>query len=220
MIVAIDGPSASGKTTIGRLVARSLDLPLVDTGLMYRAVTVLALEAAIPVWDAEGLAELARSSGIEVNTSSAEVLGWEVRAGGRDLGRRVFDAAQAPFLTQVSQVPQVRETLVEMQRAYGRAGVVMVGRDIGTVVFPHADLKLFVTASPGERLRRRARQMGGRGDDLLEGEVTGRDQADEGRSHSPLRAAEDAYTIDTDGRTVSEVFNEILKLIPGRSTQV
>ena len=220
MIVAIDGPSASGKTTIARLVARELELPLVDSGLMYRAVTVLAREGGVGVDDGAALAALARGSAIEVNTSASDEREWEVRANGRDLTHLVFDASQAPLLASLSQVPELRTELVAEQRAYGGGGVVMVGRDIGTVVFPDAELKLFVTASPAERLRRRSVQMGDRHADLLQGEVVGRDQADEGRAVSPLRAAPDAYTIDTDGRTVSEVFEEILSLLPGRSPRV
>jgi cytidylate kinase len=228
MIVAIDGPSASGKSTIGRLLARHLGLPLVDTGLMYRAVTVLAIDRGVAVEDEAALAEVARDGGIEVNTSAEDSPSWQVRAGGADLTGRVFNAALAPALSRVSQVPGVRRELVALQRRLGEAGVVMVGRDIGTVVFPGADLKLYVDASESERTRRRAEQIA-RGERepadadapgnpaararLIAGEVAGRDAADSGRRDSPLRAAEDAHKIDTDGRSVTEVFTEILRLL-------
>lgn len=213
MIVAIDGPSASGKSTIGRLLARHLQLPLVDSGLMYRAITVLALEAGIDPGDEEALGELAGRNIIEVNTSAEERLGWQVRVGERDLSAHVFDAAIAPALALVSQVGSVRTELVTQQRRYGARGVVMVGRDIGTVVFPSADLKFFITASEEERKRRRSRQMRGDNHGLLQGEIADRDAADSGRSLAPLRAAGDAHTIDTDGHSAEDVFADILRLI-------
>ena len=214
MIVAIDGPSASGKSTMGRMLARHLNLPLVDSGLMYRAITVLALEAGIDAGDEEALEALASRTIIEVNTSAEDRPGWQVRVGGRDLSADVFDAAIAPALSQVSQVGPVRTQMVAQQRRYGAGGVVMVGRDIGTVVFPDADLKLFVTASEEERKRRRSRQMRGDNHALLKGEIADRDAADSGRSLAPLRVAGDAHTIDTDGRSPEDVFEGILRLIP------
>jgi cytidylate kinase len=213
VIVAIDGPSASGKSTVARLLAAHLGLPLVDSGQMYRAVTVLAIEQGIAPDDEQALTALARGAEIEINPSSDPRPPWQVRAAGRDLSSRVFDAAIAPALVRVSQVAGVRAELVEKQRRWHH-GVVMVGRDIGTVVFPDADLKLFITASEEERKRRRLAQMGGSGQDLIAGEVAGRDEADQGRLLAPLRAAEDAHTIDTDGRSAADVFEEILSLVP------
>ncbi len=139
---------------------------------------------------------------------------WEVRVGGRDLTGAVFNAAITPALTRISQVAGVRQELVKQQRSYGQEGVVMVGRDIGTVGFPDADLKIFITASQDERKRRRSLQM--RDDDhaVLKGEITDRDAADSSRLIAPLRPAEDAHTIDTDGRSAQDVFEEILRLIP------
>jgi cytidylate kinase len=217
VILAIDGPSASGKSTVARLLARHLGLPLVDSGLMYRAITVLALEAGIGPDDAEALADLARRTIMEVNTSPEEKPAWQVRVDGRDLTARVFDAAIAPALARISQVPAVRSELVAQQRRLGDGGVVMVGRDIGTVVFPDADLKLFITAPEGERKRRRAGQMEEGSHALLKGEIADRDAADSSRALAPLRPAEDAHTIDTDARSPEDVFKEILSLIP-RST--
>jgi cytidylate kinase len=213
LIVAIDGPSASGKSTIGRMLARHLELPLVDTGLMYRAVAVLAHDAGVVPTDEEALTRLARDAEIDVNTTTAEGRHWEVRGGGVDLTRRVFDPSLAPLLTQVSQVRGVREALVERQRRFA-GGVVMVGRDIGTVVFPDADVKLFITASDEVRRRRRAAQRREADHGRMKGEISDRDAADQARSISPLRPAEDAYTIDTDDRGPDQVFAEVLRLIP------
>lgn len=214
MIVAIDGPSASGKSTIGRMLARHLRLPLVDTGLMYRAITVLAQDRGIDAADADALGALAEGSELEVNTTTEDGSHWEIRANGEDLSGRVFDPALAPVLTLVSQAERVRTALVARQRAYSERGVVMVGRDIGTVVFPHADLKLFITASDNERRRRRARQRRQSDSGAMKGEISDRDAADQGRALSPLRPAEDAFTIDTDDRSPVQVFTEVLGLIP------
>ena len=198
------------------MLARRLGLPLVDTGQMYRAVTVLARERGVDPGDEGALSELARGAAIEINTSSDDRRSWQVRVGGRDITAQVFDAAMAPLLARVSQSPGVRRELVRLQRALaGGGGVVMVGRDIGTVVFPEADLKLFVTASDEERRRRRSRQMGAGRDAELDGEIGQRDLADTSRAISPLRPADDAYTIDTDGRTPEETFAEVLGLISG-----
>ncbi|HEV1997838.1 MAG TPA: (d)CMP kinase [Candidatus Dormibacteraeota bacterium] len=213
MIVAIDGPSASGKSTIGRMLARHLVLPLVDTGLMYRAVTVLARDAGVGPADEAGLGRIAEESEIEVNTTTEEGSHWEVRGGGEDLSARVFDPALAPLLTRVSQVRRVRDALVSQQRRYA-GGVVMVGRDIGTVVFPEAEVKLFITASDEVRRRRRASQRSEADHGLMKGEISDRDAADQGRSISPLRPADDAYTIDTDERSPDQVFAQVLRLIP------
>ena len=214
MIVAIDGPSASGKSTIGRRLARHLGLPLVDTGLMYRAVTVLADDAGIDPSDDAALGRLAEGADIEVNTTTEDGRHWEIKADGQDLTGRVFDPELAPLLTRVSQAARVRAALVERQRRYGNDGVVMVGRDIGTVVFPDANLKLFITASDDQRRRRRARQRQQPDSDLMKGEISDRDAADQGRALSPLRRAEDAFTIDTDDRSPDQVFTEVLGLIP------
>jgi cytidylate kinase len=213
MIVAIDGPSASGKSTVGRRLARHLGLPLVDTGLMYRAITVMALEQGIDINDGEALGRLTRASDLEVFSDPVDRPPWLVRAGERDLSRRIFDAAITPALTKVSQVAQVRQAMVERQRSYGRGGVVMLGRDIGTVVFPEADSKIFLTASEGERVRRRRRQLKQDPEATLKGEITDRDRADSARAVAPLRPASDARTIDTDGRSIDEVFAEVLQLI-------
>ena len=195
------------------MLARHLNLPLVDTGLMYRAVTVLARDAGIGPADQDRLGRIAEESDIDVNTTTEDGSHWEVRGGGVDLSARVFDPSLAPLLTRVSQVGRVRDALVAQQRRYA-GGVVMVGRDIGTVVFPGADLKLFITASDEVRRRRRASQMREADHGLMKGEISDRDAADQGRAISPLRPAMDAYTIDTDERSADQVFAEVLRLIP------
>jgi len=216
MIIAIDGPAGSGKTTIGRRLAQRLGLSLVDTGLMYRAVTVEARRRGIPMEDAAALSALARRARILLEADPTAAAGTPlVQINGRDVTRQATAPELAADLMRVAQVPGVRAALVKRQRALGRQDVVMLGRDIGTVVLPRAPVKFFFTASAAERSLRRRREL--RSDmpaTLLEQEVSGRDRADSERAVSPLRAAPDAIIIATEGKTITEVFEEVLAHLP------
>ncbi len=161
MIVAIDGGVASGKSAVGRRVADAIGLPFVDSGLMYRAITRLAAERGVDPHDAEALTKLARSTRIKID-------GERVWADGTELTAGIYDTDFADALPLVSATPGVRVALVEQQRALGEHGVVMAGRDIGTVVFPNADHKFFLIASPEEKIRRRAAQYERRGEQVDE----------------------------------------------------
>ena len=213
MIIAIDGGVASGKSAVGRRVAEKLGLPFVDSGLMYRAITKVAAERGIDPHDAEALTRLARSVQLKVD-------GDRVWADGVDLSEGIFDADQADALPRVSAVPGVREALVAQQRRLGHAGVVMAGRDIGTVVFPDADHKLFLTASLDEKVRRRAAQYERRGENVDEAamrkEVEERDRVDTQRAVAPLRPAPDAVVIETDKLDVDQVVDVILRHVSRR----
>lgn len=208
MIIAIDGGVASGKSAVGRRVAEALGLPFVDSGLMYRAITKVAAERGIDPNDAEALTRLARSVHLKVD-------GERVWADGVDLSHGIFDADQADALPRVSAIPGVREALVAQQRRLGHGGVVMAGRDIGTVVFPDADHKLFLTASLDEKVRRRAAQYERRGENVDEAamrrEVEERDRVDTQRAVAPLRPAPDAVVIETDKLDVDQVVDVILR---------
>lgn len=208
MIIAIDGGVASGKSAVGRRVADALGLPFVDSGLMYRAITKLAAERGIDPNDAEALTRLARTVQLKVD-------GERILADGVDLSEGIFDADQADALPRVSAVPGVREALVAQQRRLAQGGVVMAGRDIGTVVFPDADHKLFLTASLDEKVRRRAAQYERRGENVDEAamrrEVEERDRVDTQRAVAPLRPAPDAVVIETDKLDVEEVVDAILR---------
>jgi cytidylate kinase len=210
MIIAIDGGVASGKSAVGKRVAEALGLPFVDSGLMYRAVTKLAAERGIEPSHMDALTELAMRSEFKVD-------GDRVWADGVELTDGIFDVDHMEALPRISAIPGVREALVAQQRRLGQRGVVMAGRDIGTVVFPDADRKFFLTASLEEKVRRRAAQYEKRGEhvdqEAMRKEVDARDRVDTERAVAPLRPASDAIIVDTDALTVDEVVDTILKHI-------
>jgi cytidylate kinase len=215
VIIAIDGGAATGKSAVGRRVADRLGLPFVDSGLMYRAVTRLAAERGIDAGDSEAVTELARSVDLKID-------GERIWADGADLSEGIYDADQSDALPRVSAIPGVREALVAQQRRLGDGGVVMAGRDIGTVVFPAADHKFFLTASLGEKVRRRAAQYEKRGEPVdregMRHEVEARDRVDTQRAVAPLRPASDAVVIETDNLDLDQVVELILRQV-GRPDQ-
>lgn len=212
MNIAIDGGVATGKSAVGRRVAESLGLPFVDTGLMYRAVALAALESGTDLADGAALAELA-------NRLLLRVDGRRVWRDGVEVTDRLYDPRISAVVSRVAKVAGVRLALVAEQRRMSRGGVVMAGRDIGTVVFPDADFKFFLVASVDERVRRRAAQLEARGEPVDEEqmrvEVVERDRLDSQRTVAPLRPAEDAVVIDTDHLTLPGVVERILGHVRG-----
>lgn len=212
MIVTIDGGVATGKSAVGKRVADRLGLPFVDSGLMYRAITRLATERGIDAGDAEAVTKLAQSVHLKVD-------GDRVWADGVELTEGIYDADFAEALPRVSAIPGVREALVAQQRKLGDGGVVMAGRDIGTVVFPDAEHKFFLTASLDEKVRRRAAQYERRGErvdpEAMRREVEARDRVDTQRAVAPLKPAADAVVIDTDNLDVDEVVDLIVRRVRG-----
>ena len=214
-IIAIDGPAASGKSTLGKRLADALGYLFFDTGVMYRAVTWAALQRNLAIADEAGVTQLAETAQIDVRPPSkddgraCDVLvdgvdaTWETR-------RPEVEASVSP----VSAYAGVRRALAAQQRRIGlRGGVVMVGRDIGTVVLPEADLKIYLDASAEERARRRTAEILGRGgqadyDEILAG-VRRRDQIDSTRAVAPLRAADDAVILDSDKLNADQVFTRV-----------
>ena len=196
LLVAIDGPAGAGKSTVSKAVAKDLGVNRLDTGAMYRAVAALALELGTPPEDKEAVAALAAASTIEV--------GERVTINGRDVTGVIRSPEVGRAVSVVAANPDVRRHLVERQRAWveTHGGGVVEGRDIGSVVFPGAELKVYLTASPEERARRRH-------DEAPEG-VARRDRIDSTRDASPLREAEDAHRLDTTGRSVQDVVEEVL----------
>ena len=208
MIVTIDGGVASGKSAVGRRVAEKLGLPFIDSGLMYRAITRLAGRRGIDPRDSDAVTRLAQSTRLRID-------GERVWADGDELTDGIYDTDYADALPIVSAIPGVRKALVEQQREMGQAGVVMAGRDIGTVVFPHAEHKFFLVASLDEKVRRRAAQYERRGErvdeEAMRKEVELRDRVDSNRPIAPLRPAEDAEIIDTDHLDVDHVVDRIVQ---------
>ena len=217
LIIAIDGPAGSGKSTVAKQVASCLSFHYLDTGAMYRACAYRALELGIDLSDETALAAIATHDSIEFGYENGEVLPSRVSIAGQD----VTDAIRTPQIDKavspVSAHLHVRTALVEQQRAIAAQGdYVVEGRDIGTAVFPNAELKVFVTAEPRERARRRADQniergMTGDYDKIYEA-IIARDKADTQREVSPLAAAWDAVTIDTTNLDIDEVIEAIVVL--------
>lgn len=213
-VVAIDGPAGAGKSSVSRGVARRLGYRHVDTGAMYRVIGLLARERGIDAADAAALADLCDQTEIEFDDAGGET---RVLAAGRDVSAAIRTAEAGQWASRVSAVPGVRQRLVARQQLLAAGGrVVMEGRDIGTVVLPAAGLKIFLDASPLERARRRAAELEGRGEPAdLEGmtrEIEERDARDRGRAHSPLRAADDAVSIDSTGLALAVVIDDIVQL--------
>jgi cytidylate kinase len=208
-IVAIDGPSGSGKSTVARGVAERLGLEVLDTGAMYRALTLLVLERGVEPSDGVECARVARELNLEV--------GVRTILDGRDVSAAIRGPEVTAHVSTVSAHPAVRETLVARQRAWVAAhdGGVVEGRDIGTVVFPGARVKVYLTASDEERARRRQRDEVAAdrsvGVDSVHADLARRDAIDSNRTVSPLRVAPDALTIDTTGRDVDDVVAEIVE---------
>ena len=216
-IVAIDGPAGAGKSTVARQVASELDLTYLDTGAMYRAVAWKALRNGIAITDAAALAALAQQSHI---TFLSDPDGSQrVLADGEDVTTAIRAPELANVTSAISALPAVRRVLVEQQREMGRRsprGVVLEGRDTGTVVFPDAQVKVFLTASPEERARRRVMELQQLGRPVDYARILAdqqeRDTRDSRRTDSPLVAAPDALVLDTDRMTVGEVVAHILDL--------
>lgn len=212
--IAIDGPAASGKSTTARRVARKLNYIYIDTGAMYRAVTLAALQRNIPVDDAKQLADLTESLDIELHQNESDT---EVFLNGTDVSRDIRLPEVTQNISPVAANARVREILVAKQQQLGKnGGVVMDGRDIGTVVFPEAELKIFMEASVEERARRRIRELRERGVvmeiGVVESEIRQRDEADQSRDHGPLRKAQDAISIDTTTLSIDEQVEKIVLL--------
>ena len=208
MIVAIDGPSGAGKSTVARAVATALDLPTLDTGAMYRAITLAALERGAALDDGEACGEIARSVKLAVDGT--------VLLDGRDVSVEIRGPAVTDAVSTVSAHPSVRTALVAHQRAWADAhdGGVVEGRDIGTVVFPDAAVKVFLTASDDERARRRHHDeaVAHRDVDLdrVRRDLERRDHLDRTRAMSPLAAAPDALVIDTTALSVSDIVTQVV----------
>ena len=211
MIIAIDGPSGSGKSTLGRMLARALNLLYIDTGSMYRAVALAVLDAHVDPNDKEAVTELANRIDIDLEGDPESL---SVLLNGRDITDQIRTENVTEMSSIVSTIPGVRRAMVDRQRALGKRGAVLNGRDIGTVVFPDADVKFFLTAVPEERAERRYKE-----DQIISSATTyaetladmmERDRRDSTRVDSPLKIADDAIIVDSTGKSIDEVFAEMM----------
>lgn len=216
--IAIDGPAGAGKSTVARALARRLHLDYLDTGAMYRALTLKALREHRDLGDGPGLAEMAR--GMEMRSEYRRGLKPPHRflMDGEDVTSAIRSREVSAHVSEVSTHPEVRREMVRKQRSWaGSGGLVAEGRDVGTVVFPHAEFKFFITASVKERARRRYHEMRRKGYQVtlraVEQEMVRRDRLDSTRKVNPLRRAPDALVIDTTGMKVSQVVKEIIEAI-------
>ena len=217
--VAIDGPSASGKSTVGRLLAERLSYMFFDTGVMYRAVTWEALRRGIPIEDENAISRLAEQIVIDVEKPAVrDGRLCTVLVDGTDVSWEIRRADVEKAVSPVSAYRRVRTALTAQQRRIGLSGhVVMVGRDIGTVVLPEADLKIYLDATAEERAQRRYVEKLERGDSAVQEDVLAdmkrRDRIDSSRAIAPLRPAEDAIIVDTDGLGIQEVLERVESLV-------
>lgn len=220
-IIAIDGPAASGKSTVGAAVAEKLGYLYFDTGVMYRAVTCLALFRSVPISNEEAVTALAEKTQIDfLKPTMNDGRQFTILADGKDITWDIRSRAVDAHVSPVSAYAGVRRALTQQQRRIGLRGkVVMVGRDIGTVVLPEADLKIYLDASEEERARRRHRERLARGEsveyDAVLREIRTRDQIDSSRAVAPLKRADDAIYLDSTGLAVDQVIARVMELVGG-----
>ncbi|HEV2883612.1 MAG TPA: (d)CMP kinase [Pyrinomonadaceae bacterium] len=212
MIIAIDGPSGAGKSTLGRMLARRLNLLYIDTGSMYRAVALAVMESSVNARDDVAVGSLAATVDIDLKGDPDSLT---VTLEGRDVTDQIRTEEVTEMSSIVSTIPQVRRAMVKRQRELGTRGAVLNGRDIGTVVFPDADVKFFLTALPQERAERRFNEDRAQDPEAnfeeIFADMTERDKRDSTRVDSPLKAAEDAILIDSTGLSIDEVFEKMME---------
>jgi cytidylate kinase len=223
MIIAIDGPSGAGKSTLGKMLAKNLGLLYLDTGAMYRAVGLAVLESGTSLEDKEEIIEIAGNSNIKL-VGEPDLL--QIKLDGKDVSAEIRTNEVGQAASIVSTISEVRKILVEHQRRLGEqspTGCVLDGRDIGTVVFPNAGAKFFLTAKPEARARRRFEEDKQRGrittyEETL-AEINLRDERDVSREDSPLSIAEDAVVIDTSELNLTEVYETMLEIVRARRNE-
>jgi len=218
MIIAVDGPAGAGKSTVAKLLAKKLGFLYIDTGSMYRALTLAVLEKKIDTKDISALINIAATIKIKlINTQPGSL---QVFLDGRDVTGLIRKPEITQYVSDIAKIKEIREIMVKLQRHLGsEQHAVLDGRDIGTVVFPDADRKFYIDAEFKERVKRRFKELKGLSPDVtiedIGKDLKNRDTIDSTREHSPLRKAEDAIYIDTTDMTIEEVVNELLKIIQG-----
>lgn len=215
MIIAIDGPAGAGKSTIAKLIAKSLGLVYIDTGAMYRAVGLKAKRSGITCSEADKIDEMLKNTVVELKNDNGNTV---VYLDGEDVSSEIRTPEISRMASDISAVPVVRYALVEMQRAMAKKiDAILDGRDIGTFVLPDADVKIFLTASVEERAQRRYKELIGRGETVnyedVRSDIERRDYNDSHRALAPLKKADDATEVDTTGMTIDEVCEKIISIV-------
>jgi len=220
MVIAIDGPAGAGKSSVAKRVAQALGYRYLDTGALYRALAWKAMQRGLRPQDTRYIIEMTRETRVELQQSNGE---QRVLVDGEDVTEAIRVPEVGNLASPISAIPEVREILLDWQREFGRqGGIVAEGRDTGTVVFPNAEVKIFLTASLDERARRRHKELLGRGIDIsfeqVKLDMEARDQRDSTRHVAPLRPAPDAVLINTDHMSLDEVVEEVLRICRARFT--
>lgn len=216
MIVAIDGPAGAGKSTIAKIIAGKLRFLYIDTGAMYRALTLKVIEKGINIKDTKRIVEIASDLSIDLINNPDGSL--KVLLDGRDVSRQIREPRISQFVSDIAKLKGVRDIMLKLQRNFGERGnCILDGRDIGTVVFPDANKKFYLDAHFKERVKRRHKELSGLGEDVsaqdVESDLQNRDNIDSTREIAPLKKAEDAIYIDTTNINIEEVVNKVLKEI-------
>jgi cytidylate kinase len=218
LIIAIDGPSGAGKSTLGRMLARALKLLYIDTGSMYRAVALAVMESSISATDDVAVGSLAGRVDIDLKGDPDSL---RVTLEGRDVTDEIRGEEVTHLSSIISTIPEVRRAMVARQREMGRRGAVLNGRDIGTVVFPDADVKFFLTAVPQARAERRFNEERAQNPDADFEEtftdMAERDRRDSSRADSPLKSADDAIVVDSTGLSIDQVFQQMMDDVERKS---
>jgi len=225
VVIAIDGPAGAGKSTVARKLARSLRLNYLDTGAMYRSLTLKAMRQHLDLNDEEGLAKLSREMDFETEYRAVKRPPYRILMDGEDVTAKIRTREVSAHVSQASSHLAVRREMVKKQRRLAEdGGIVVEGRDVGTVVFPRADIKFFITASLKERSKRRYREMKKEGHDVslksIQQEMVRRDRMDYTRAHNPLKKAPDAIEVDTTSLSTTQVTRKLLRMIRERLGRV
>jgi cytidylate kinase len=218
MIIAIDGPAGAGKSTIAKLIAQKMGFLYIDTGAMYRALTLKALDKGLNISDAQGIIDLARNSTIDLINNPDGSL--KVMLDGIDVSLPIRDPRVTKHVSDVAKIKEVREEMLKLQRALGKKGnSILDGRDIGTVVFPDAQKKFYLDANFSERVNRRHKELHEAGKEIsldsVQADLSNRDTIDSTREHAPLRKANDAIYVDTTDLSIQQVVDKVLSYING-----
>lgn len=219
LIIAIDGPSGAGKSTLGRMLARTFNLLYIDTGSMYRAVALAVMESSISANDDVAVGSLAGRVDIDLKGDPDSL---RVTLDGRDVTEEIRSEGVTHLSSIISTIPEVRRAMVARQREMGARGAVLNGRDIGTVVFPNADVKFFLTAVPEERAQRRFAEESEQDAQVnfaaTLADMTERDRRDSTRADSPLKSADDAIMVDSTGLSIQQVFEQMMAAIEDKAS--